>query len=71
MGSEMCIRDRTQALSEGGRAVFMSYQSLEDRIVKAAFKELTTSKNADWVADGPAGHRAEVQDRYARGGKGL
>lgn len=34
----------TQALSEGGRAVFMSYQSLEDRIVKAAFKELTTSK---------------------------
>lgn len=34
----------TRALSEGGRAVFMSYQSLEDRIVKAAFKELTTSK---------------------------
>ena len=33
----------TQALSVGGRAVFMSYQSLEDRIVKAAFKELTTS----------------------------
>ncbi|MDN8632849.1 16S rRNA (cytosine(1402)-N(4))-methyltransferase RsmH [Corynebacterium kefirresidentii] len=33
----------TQALSVGGRAVFMSYQSLEDRIVKAAFKELTKS----------------------------
>lgn len=32
------------ALSVGGRAVFMSYQSLEDRIVKRAFKELTTSK---------------------------
>lgn len=32
------------ALAVGGRAVFMSYQSLEDRIVKAAFKELTKSK---------------------------
>ncbi|MEX3516256.1 16S rRNA (cytosine(1402)-N(4))-methyltransferase RsmH [Corynebacterium camporealensis] len=32
------------ALSVGGRAVFMSYQSLEDRIVKRAFQELTTSK---------------------------
>lgn len=32
------------ALSVGGRAGFMSYQSLEDRIVKRAFKELTTSK---------------------------
>ncbi|MDO5031382.1 16S rRNA (cytosine(1402)-N(4))-methyltransferase RsmH [Corynebacterium sp.] len=33
----------TQALAVGGRAVFMSYQSLEDRIVKHAFKELSTS----------------------------
>lgn len=33
----------TQALCVGGRAVFMSYQSLEDRIVKAAFKELSMS----------------------------
>lgn len=33
----------TDALSIGGRAVFMSYQSLEDRLVKAAFKELSTS----------------------------
>ncbi len=33
----------TQALRPGGRAVFMSYQSLEDRIVKAAFKKLSTS----------------------------
>ncbi|MGX1739738.1 16S rRNA (cytosine(1402)-N(4))-methyltransferase RsmH [Corynebacterium flavescens] len=33
----------TDALALGGRAVFMSYQSLEDRIVKAAFKELTAS----------------------------
>ena len=31
-------------LAVGGRAVFMSYQSLEDRIVKAAFAEMTTSK---------------------------
>ena len=34
----------TNLLGVGGRAVFMSYQSLEDKIVKAAFNELTTSK---------------------------
>lgn len=33
----------TDALSVGGRAVFMSYQSLEDRIVKHAFTKLSTS----------------------------
>ena len=33
----------TDALAVGGRAVFMSYQSLEDRIVKTAFKALSTS----------------------------
>lgn len=31
-------------LSVGGRAVFMSYQSLEDKIVKKQFAELTASK---------------------------
>lgn len=31
-------------LGVGGRAVFMSYQSLEDKIVKSAFAELTSSK---------------------------
>nr|WP_276652113.1 16S rRNA (cytosine(1402)-N(4))-methyltransferase RsmH [Corynebacterium vitaeruminis] len=31
-------------LAPGGRAVFMSYQSLEDKIVKRLFKEYTTSK---------------------------
>lgn len=31
-------------LGVGGRAVFMSYQSLEDKIVKSAFAELTASK---------------------------
>lgn len=31
-------------LNVGGRAVFMSYQSLEDKIVKKQFAELTTSK---------------------------
>lgn len=41
---EQVIPVITDALHVGGRAVFMSYQSLEDRIVKAAFKELTTSK---------------------------
>ena len=34
----------TNLLGVRGRAVFMSYQSLEDKIVKAAFNELTTSK---------------------------
>ncbi|SDL83063.1 16S rRNA (cytosine1402-N4)-methyltransferase [Corynebacterium mycetoides] len=33
----------TGALGPGGRAVFMSYQSLEDKIVKAALTKLTTS----------------------------
>lgn len=33
----------TDALAVGGRAVFMSYQSLEDRIIKQAFKKLTES----------------------------
>lgn len=33
----------TSALGPGGRVVFMSYQSLEDKIVKAALSELTTS----------------------------
>lgn len=32
------------ALGPGGRAVFMSYQSHEDKLVKKAFLELTTSK---------------------------
>lgn len=40
---EQVIPVITDALSVGGRAVFMSYQSLEDRIVKQAFKELSTS----------------------------
>lgn len=30
-------------LGPGGRVVFMSYQSLEDKIIKSAFAELTTS----------------------------
>lgn len=34
----------TGLLAVGGRAVFMSYQSLEDRIVKLAFADLTASK---------------------------
>lgn len=33
-----------EALGPGGRAVFMSYQSHEDKLVKKAFTELTTSK---------------------------
>lgn len=34
----------TELLGPGGRVVFMSYQSLEDKIIKSAFAELTTSK---------------------------
>ncbi|MFP7364455.1 16S rRNA (cytosine(1402)-N(4))-methyltransferase RsmH [Corynebacterium callunae] len=34
----------TDALNVGGRAVFMSYQSHEDKLVKKFFTELTTSK---------------------------
>lgn len=34
----------TGLLGEGGRVVFMSYQSLEDKIIKSALAELTASK---------------------------
>ncbi|WP_394281087.1 16S rRNA (cytosine(1402)-N(4))-methyltransferase RsmH [Corynebacterium sp.] len=34
----------TDSLGVGGRVVFMSYQSLEDKIVKQAFADLTASK---------------------------
>lgn len=40
---EAAIPAATDRLRAGGRAVFMSYQSLEDRIVKHAVRELTTS----------------------------
>ena len=41
---EKVIPAVTGLLAVGGRAVFMSYQSLEDRIVKSAFAELAASK---------------------------
>ena len=34
----------TDLLAVGGRVVFMSYQSHEDKIIKSALRELTTSK---------------------------
>ena len=40
---EQVIPVITQALTVGGRVVFMSYQSLEDKLVKSSFKALTTS----------------------------
>lgn len=40
---ERAIPATTDALAVGGRAVFMSYQSLEDRIVKRAIRTLTSS----------------------------
>lgn len=36
-----------EALAVGGRAVFMSYQSHEDRMVKRAFSELTRSRTPE------------------------
>ncbi len=41
---EQVIPQVTDALRVGGRAVFMSYQSLEDRIVKSQFGQLSKSK---------------------------
>src|SRR5699024_6468621 len=40
---EQVIPVITSALNIGGRVVFMSYQSLEDKLVKSTFKTLTTS----------------------------
>ena len=40
---EQVIPVITSGLKIGGRVVFMSYQSLEDKLVKSMFKELTTS----------------------------
>lgn len=40
---EQVIPVISTALAVGGRVVFMSYQSLEDKLVKSAFKNLTTS----------------------------
>ena len=40
---ERAIPAALSALSVGGRLVVMSYQSLEDRIVKNFFQEATTS----------------------------
>lgn len=41
---EQALPRVTADLAPGGRAVFMSYQSLEDKLVKRTFAELTTSK---------------------------
>lgn len=40
---EKVLPQITEALNVGGRAVFMSYQSHEDKLVKRFFTELTTS----------------------------
>lgn len=40
---EQVIPVISTALAVGGRVVFMSYQSLEDKLVKSAFRNLTTS----------------------------
>ena len=51
----------TQALRPGAVAVFMSYQSLEDRIVKAAFRSLTTSTTPPGLPMDLPGHSAQYR----------
>jgi len=48
-------------LGPGGRAVFMSYQSLEDKMVKAAFSELTTSTTPVGLPMDLPGHAARFR----------
>ena len=49
------------ALAVGGRIVVMSYQSLEDRIVKAAFAERSTSHVPVDMPFVPEGHQPELR----------
>ncbi|QAU52032.1 16S rRNA (cytosine(1402)-N(4))-methyltransferase RsmH [Corynebacterium pelargi] len=46
-------------LASGGRAVFMSYQSLEDKLVKRFFKEITTSSSPPGLPMELPGHEAK------------
>lgn len=41
---EQAVPVMAELLGPGGRMVFMSYQSLEDKLIKSAFAELTKSK---------------------------
>jgi 16S rRNA (cytosine1402-N4)-methyltransferase len=49
------------ALAVGGRIVVMSYQSLEDRIVKAALAERVTSHVPVDMPFVPEGHQPELR----------
>ncbi len=42
-GLETCIRGLIARLKRGGRAVILSFHSLEDRIVKTVFRDLSTA----------------------------
>ncbi|AZA08920.1 16S rRNA (cytosine(1402)-N(4))-methyltransferase RsmH [Corynebacterium pseudopelargi] len=46
-------------LAPSGRAVFMSYQSLEDKLVKRFFKEITTSSSPPGLPMELPGHEAK------------
>ena len=50
-----------EALAIGGRLVVLSYQSLEDRIVKNAFREVTQSKIPVDLPFIPAGQKPKLQ----------
>ena len=47
------------ALAAGGRIVVMSYQSLEDKIVKAAFTAATASRTPEGLPVELPGHESE------------
>ena len=49
------------ALAVGGRLVVMAYQSLEDRIVKNAFREVTEDKTPVDLPFVPASEKPKLQ----------
>jgi 16S rRNA (cytosine1402-N4)-methyltransferase len=55
------LPDALDALAGGGRAVVMSYQSLEDKIVKSVFAAATASRTPDGLPVELPGHEPEFE----------
>lgn len=55
------LPDALEALAPGGRVVVLSYHSLEDRITKRAFTEVTTTDVPRDLPFVPAGHEAKYR----------